>query len=208
MSDDIRVCTDEDEERGNDDIVVCKDEDTESPDDIKHCTDKRGDECAEPPELLMTGTTTPIVGSQYTVIGGVSPYSFSFGAGSISTAGVITSIDDCGSPGSQRWSTVSVRDGCQQTTSIEVRLAGGNWVAIAVNSCSFNDAVQTPGQCVPSGASCTSPLEIRGGLRYEEKWSFGTGAGCEMSSCFQTFSEPCFGGQNYCTTQTVAEWQC
>ncbi|MDW7643456.1 MAG: hypothetical protein SCI25_00275 [Desulfuromonadales bacterium] len=73
--------------------------------------------------LTLTGTETPVVGSQYGVSGGKAPYLWSISCGSIDETGQITSLDGCCGSG-----TVSVSDACGGNAVMDVRFADGQWV--------------------------------------------------------------------------------
>jgi len=108
-----------------DDVEICP-----SGGDVELCLERDIELCTECPELTLTGTDEPIVGSEYTANGGSGDLTFSFDSGTISSAGIITAIDICGASGEDRTGVVGVTDSCAptaQTAEITVRLPGGEW---------------------------------------------------------------------------------
>ncbi len=127
----INVCDDTDGTKARE-IEICVDTDAEIPRDIVVCAGQ----CDNPPELFLTGTDSPDVGSIYTASGGIKPYSWSISAGEIS-GGTITSLSGaCGA------GTVTVSDKCGQQESIPVRFPSGQWCRKDIhdrqNGCSDN----------------------------------------------------------------------
>lgn len=99
----------------------------------------------EQPPLFITGSDAPEVDDVYTASGGKPPYSYGFDGGSISSAGVIQSVTECGSAGAEpAFGAVTATDSCDTIVEIGVRLPGGSWVA------------QAPTECVDPRPSCIS----------------------------------------------------
>lgn len=75
---------------------------------------------------ICTGDANICVNTQFTVSGGVAPYTWTFSKGSIDSTGKITSVT-CGASGSSAIGTVSVEDACGNTAEVNGRINGGKW---------------------------------------------------------------------------------
>ncbi len=75
------------------------------------------------PDLTISGTVTPSVGSAYNAAGGKPPYTWSISCGSISLLGTITDLAGCCGTGS-----VTVTDQCGTAVSLQVKFPVGQWV--------------------------------------------------------------------------------
>ena len=74
--------------------------------------------------ISISGPDAPSNGSQYTVTGGVEPYTWSITKGSITQTGVVTVSGQCGT------ATVVITDICGNIQSKNVNMPGGVWITI------------------------------------------------------------------------------
>jgi len=119
----IRICN-EGPEPSAGQIVICDPAPEPSEGKIVICPPKCGPDI---PALVISGTETPSVGSQYSASGGKPPYRFSISAGQIALGtGVVTDLSGvCGS------GSVSVADACGNMSRVDVRFPTGTWVLVA-----------------------------------------------------------------------------
>jgi len=164
----IELCPEDQPEKPSAEIEVCPPEPAKVDFEIEVCPEEEPAEqpdlpnpCDSAPALSISGTETPIVGSDYNYSGGLGPYVWSFDGGEISSAGMITSIDACGDPGDPRWSTVRITDNCGTVAEIEIRLPDGEWKFVESSSLGYSGNIPCENQGTPqpcysllSGPTC------------------------------------------------------
>jgi len=202
MSDypEIVLCPERDEDSGGRDITVCPERDEDSGGrDITVCPG----ECANPPELSLSGDEEATVGSQYSVTGGVPPYNWSISCGSIDGNGQITDLSGCCGSG-----TVSVTDYCGQSQNMAVRFPSGQWVLVGWETSSTlffdwtdcNAADPNAYECQVTTSCSGVPAEF---VSIDGRCAFTN----EARSCFNDFWGWMYQHRRfYC--RPIEEWQC
>lgn len=167
----------------------------------------------ELPPLTLTGTDAPSVGSQYTALGGKSPYTWSISCGAISSTGQVTSVSGCCGSGA-----VMVTDACGQSASIAVRFPGGQWVL--VSDVSPRPFYSDNGCCTYGGGEdpCNKQItETHGRFRYTDYWTnVKTPGGCDCApTCLvqpnttYEYGGDCSPPKNMCVSRKIVwEWRC
>ena len=130
-------------------------------------------ECAGLDPLVISGPGGASVGAGYTASGGKAPYTYSISCGVIGEDGVIDSLTDCCGSG-----TVTVRDDCGNSASMEVRFPNGQWVyreQYIYKAYSGDLPTCVP---LPSAGSCS---QISGSKRYS--YDFGQTTSYWVATC-------------------------
>ena len=149
--------------------------------------------------VTCSGPEDCTVGDVYVGGGGVPPYTYSFGGGTIDPdTGEILSITACSGPAADRFAEVTATAlGCSGGSgSIEVRLPGGVWV----------ETSRPQSSCWVPAAENFNCVIISGGSKTEQHGF--TASLAQPGNCPPDCSYPPFGGK-YMVLYTVNySWQC
>jgi hypothetical protein len=171
---DIKICTEENSAPTSSDIVICDEEDTFEPLDIKICEDDGRfeddvfDPCLDAPAMSVTISEPVSVGDFIIGSGGIGPFVYSFGGGSVDSAtGEILTITACSGPTEVRSANVTATDTCGNSAILNARLIGGTWKLLGDTT--YSPFFQLE-QCWTFGAGNPTVSRVNGFQRWDDSW--------------------------------------